>query len=147
MGTYSAQSMSFFRLEPTRGVHRRLRTGTQTVDEWCTVSSREPPSAHNLRDNLTNTACPPSVSLLMNRTMLNADCPSRPEVGSSMNSRFGFATSSTPRVTRLRCSMLNPSPGTVKIHEHLPSIRESSKLDLPPIRASLISSSSRRSMM
>lgn len=54
---------------------------------------------------------PASASFRRNQTILNDDCPSRPEVGPSKNRRTGFGTSSTPIVTRLRCSTPSPRPG------------------------------------
>ena len=45
-------------------------------------------------------AWPACASFFKKRTMLKADCESRPEVGSSKNRRrFGFAANSTPIVT------------------------------------------------
>lgn len=45
---------------------------------------------------------------------------SRPEVGSSMKSRLGLATSSRPILTRLRCPPLMPRFSTDPISECCP---------------------------
>jgi hypothetical protein len=55
--------------------------------------------------------CPDAASLRMNLQISNADCPSRPEVGSSRNSKDGLATSSVASVSLLRCSIDKPRPG------------------------------------
>ena len=54
---------------------------------------------------VTRIACPAEASLRRKRTMLKADWPSSPEVGSSRkSSSWGLEASSTPMVTLLRAS-------------------------------------------
>ena len=110
--THFLRNMSFFRPWLVKEDRQMRRIAPQMVDELYTNTLARCKCIVTYWE-LTNTAWPPSTSLRRKRTMLNALCPSRPEVGSSKNSNVGFATSSTPRVTRLRCSMLSPAPGTV----------------------------------
>jgi hypothetical protein len=50
-------------------------------------------------------ACPASARVLKNETIAQADCESRPEVGSSKKSKsLGLAASSTAMVVLLLCS-------------------------------------------